>query len=97
VLLKLTLGVDFTNDLQAAFARTAPKSVKRTDDLTVFLRFWDLHCVNMIIELLNKNLFDKTTLGEELLSHGGDRDMSDPSSAFLMLSTIGGREKSFQD
>ncbi len=49
----------------------------------------------MVIELLNKNIFDKTTLGEELLSHGGDRDMSDRSSAFLMLSTIGGREKKF--
>ncbi len=37
-------GVDFTNMLQAAFASKNPKSTKGTDDLTVFLHFWNL-CV----------------------------------------------------
>jgi len=35
-------GIDFTNVLLAASARVDPKSVKDTEDLTEFLRFWDL-------------------------------------------------------
>ena len=34
--------VDFPNIIRAAFALPDPKSAKDTDDLTVFLRFWDL-------------------------------------------------------
>jgi len=37
-------GVDFPNVVRAAFALPDPKSAKDTDDLTVFLCFWDL-CV----------------------------------------------------
>jgi len=43
MLVKLTPGVNFTNILHAAFIRPYPKSEKKTDNLTVFLRFWDLH------------------------------------------------------
>jgi len=35
-------GVNFINALQAAFSRADPKSVKKTHNLTVFLRIWDL-------------------------------------------------------
>jgi len=35
--------VDFTNVLHAAFTCSDSKSTKDSDDLTVFLRFWDLH------------------------------------------------------
>jgi len=35
-------GVDFINVLQAALALRFQKAQKDTDDLTVFLRFWDL-------------------------------------------------------
>jgi hypothetical protein len=35
-------GVDFTNVLQSSFSAQIPKAQKDTDDLTVFLCFWDL-------------------------------------------------------
>jgi len=35
----LTLGVDFTKFLQAAFIREDHKSAKKADDLTVFFAF----------------------------------------------------------
>ncbi len=35
-------GVNFTNILCTAFVRKDPKSAKYTDDMTVFLCFWDL-------------------------------------------------------
>ncbi len=35
-------GVDFINALLAAFAFEDPKSAKKSDNLTVFLRFQDL-------------------------------------------------------
>jgi len=35
-------GVDFINILCAAFTLVDPKSVKKIDNLTVFLRTWDL-------------------------------------------------------
>jgi len=41
-LVKLILGVYFINVLQAAFSSADPESAKKTDHLTVFLRFWDL-------------------------------------------------------
>ncbi len=37
-----TAGVNFINILCTAFAQADPTSVKDTDDLIVFLRFWDL-------------------------------------------------------
>jgi hypothetical protein len=36
MLMKLTAGVNFTNILRAAFTCTNPKSIKKTDGLTVF-------------------------------------------------------------
>ncbi len=41
-LMKLTPGVDFTHVLLQAFMLADPKSAKKTDGLTVFLRFWNL-------------------------------------------------------
>jgi len=35
-------GFNFTNVLRAAFMGVDPKSTKKIDNLTVFLRFWDL-------------------------------------------------------
>jgi len=35
-------GVNFINILQAAFTHADTESSKKTDDLTVFLRLWDL-------------------------------------------------------
>jgi hypothetical protein len=35
-------GVNFTNILGAVFRLVESKSVKKIDNLTVFLRFWDL-------------------------------------------------------
>jgi len=35
-------GVNFINVLQAAFTSADLKSPKKADNLTVFLRFWDL-------------------------------------------------------
>ncbi len=35
-------GVDFINVLRTAFTLVDPKSVKKNDNLTVFLLFWDL-------------------------------------------------------
>ncbi len=35
-------GVNFINVTRAAFAHTDPKSVKKTDNMTVFLHFQDL-------------------------------------------------------
>jgi len=35
-------GGDFTNIQLAAFLQADPESTKKTDNLTVFLRFWDL-------------------------------------------------------
>jgi len=35
-------GVDFTNVLQTALHTQIPKVQKDTNDVTVFLRFWDL-------------------------------------------------------
>jgi len=32
----MSTGVNFTNNLQAAFTRADPKSTKKTDNLTVF-------------------------------------------------------------
>ncbi len=43
ILVRLTLWVNFTNILPAAFISADSKSVKKTDGLTVFLLFWDLH------------------------------------------------------
>jgi len=40
--MKLTPEFDFNNILLAAFKSTDYKSKKDTDDLTVFLHFWDL-------------------------------------------------------
>jgi len=37
-----TPGVNFINVQRAAFAPVDPKSVKDTDNLTEFLRFWEL-------------------------------------------------------
>ncbi len=34
---------NFTKILCSGFRRADPKSAKKTDSLTVFLRFWDLH------------------------------------------------------
>jgi len=43
MLMKLiTPGVNIINVLQAAFALKDPKSSNMTDNLNVFLRFWDL-------------------------------------------------------
>jgi len=42
MLAKLSPGVNFTNVLRAAFMRSDPKSAKKTDNWTVFLRLWDM-------------------------------------------------------
>jgi len=42
MLMKLTTGVDFINILRVAFTPTDLKSAKKTENFTVFLRFWDL-------------------------------------------------------
>jgi hypothetical protein len=42
MLMKLTQGVNFTNILCAAFIHADPKCAKKSNDLTVFLSFWDL-------------------------------------------------------
>jgi len=39
MLMKLTPGVNFTNNLQQIFLLKEPESIKDTDDLTVILRF----------------------------------------------------------
>ncbi len=53
--MKLSPGVDFTNNLEAAFARADPKRAKKTDNLNVFFRFWDLCtlklCAKMSVKL----------------------------------------------
>jgi len=41
ILVKLSLGVDFTNDFRAAFLREDLKSTKIHDDFTVLFPFWD--------------------------------------------------------
>jgi len=43
MLMKLTVGVNFANVLRAAFTLADPESAKKTDNLIVFLRNWDLH------------------------------------------------------
>jgi hypothetical protein len=47
---KLTTGVNFINVLQAAFTHPDPESAKETDNLTVFLRFWDLRAQKLLLE-----------------------------------------------
>ncbi len=42
VLMKWTPGVNFTNILSAAFIRADPKCAENSNDLTVFLSFWNL-------------------------------------------------------
>jgi len=37
-----TADVDFTNILRAAFMPADPKSTKDTNNVTVYLRLWDL-------------------------------------------------------
>jgi hypothetical protein len=43
MLAKLKSGINFIISLLKAFISTDPKSAKKTDSLTVFLGFWDLH------------------------------------------------------
>jgi len=43
-------GVNFIDVLRAAFTCADPKSAKNTDNLTVFLRFWDLRAQKLLIE-----------------------------------------------
>jgi len=46
-------GVSFINGLCAAFTLADPKSAK-TDSLTVFLHFWDLHMQKGACKMLMK-------------------------------------------
>jgi len=50
MLVKLTTGVDFTNILMEAFMHADPEGAKDTDDLTVFLRFWDLLLQKLLVK-----------------------------------------------
>jgi len=43
MLMKLTAVVNFINVLRAAFVLADPESAKKTDNLIVFLCFWDLY------------------------------------------------------
>ena len=54
MLMKLTTGVNFINILQAAFAHADPKSVKNTDNLTVFLALSRSPCIKVASKMLMK-------------------------------------------
>ncbi len=43
-------GVNFINVLRAAFTCLDPKSTKNSDDLTVFLRFWNLRMQKLLVK-----------------------------------------------
>jgi len=43
-------GVNFINIPQVAFKCTDPESAKKTDNLTVFLRFWDLSAQKLLVK-----------------------------------------------
>jgi len=43
-------SIDFTNVLQTAFTRADPKSAKKPQVISVFLRFWDLPEQNLFIK-----------------------------------------------
>jgi len=55
MLMKLTVGVDFTNLLQEPFTLKDFKTQKDTDDLTVFLHFRDLRKVQAAHKTLVKS------------------------------------------
>jgi len=46
----VTPVVNFINILQAAFTRADSKNAKKTDNLTVFLHFWDLRVQKLLID-----------------------------------------------
>jgi len=54
-LMKLTTGVNFTNVYKQLLLSKISKVQNNTDDLTVFLRFWDLYvqklCLNMLLKM----------------------------------------------
>jgi len=50
MLVKSTPGVNFTNILRTAILLVDPKSVKMIDNLTVFLRFWDLRTYKLLVK-----------------------------------------------
>jgi len=51
---KMEPGVNFINVLLEAFARTEPKSIKKTVKSSIFLRFWDLRAQNLYVNMLVK-------------------------------------------
>ncbi len=53
-LMKLSLGVNFTNVLRAAFTLVDPKSVKKIDQLTVFFTLLGSACVKAVRRMLVK-------------------------------------------
>ena len=54
MLMKYTPGVNFINVLHAAFACVDLKSVKKTVELSVFLRFDDLRAQKLPVNILVK-------------------------------------------
>jgi len=53
-LVKLTLGVDFTNILRTAFTFEDPNSAKKTDRLTVYFVLWVSGCIKAAHKMLVK-------------------------------------------
>jgi len=50
MLMKLTPGLNFINDLHTAFTLVDPKSIKRLKTQLYFLCFWDLQAQKLYIE-----------------------------------------------
>jgi len=65
-------GVNFINILRAAFVRADPKSVKKTDNLTVFFAFLEYSCVKAACRMLMK-----LTLGSNFKT-GSNPEMGKP-------------------
>jgi hypothetical protein len=49
-----TTGIDFTNILHPAFTHVDPKSIKMTDELTVFFALLGSACIKAACEMLMK-------------------------------------------
>ncbi len=55
MLMKFTPGVNFTNSLCSTFMGTDPKSVKKTDSLTIFFALLGSACVKALRKMLVKS------------------------------------------